>query len=68
MNHPAPPDPQLIKSSIYKGQSSVLTIAINWCEHQSHQILPPLYCLRKSQRYLMSGFSKEEFRMTIFHK
>ena len=38
MNHPAPPDPQLIKSSIYKGQSSVLTIAINWCEHQSHQI------------------------------
>ena len=41
MNHPAPPDPQLIKSPIYKGQSSVLTIAINWCEHQSHQILPP---------------------------
>ena len=38
MNHPAPPDPQLIKSPIYKGQSSVLTIAINWCEHQSHQI------------------------------
>jgi hypothetical protein len=38
MNHPAPPNPQLINSSIYKGQSSVLTIAINWCEHQSHQI------------------------------